>query len=207
LRKFKKDFTKKKKIIKDYNSTSSFYDRRYKKIQKQKLDLILKDFILDEKIIIDAGCGTGLLFEFLILDKGVEKRFSYVGTDISWEMLKQFSQKLENLKKRMNVNLILSDIEYLPLRGKIFRSIFSITSFQNLANIKFGLDELIRTAKNEAEFKLSILKKNLNLNKFMKSIKAYLQDIELTDIEELEDFIIQGLIFKKNSKNLTYRSF
>jgi len=193
---FKKGFAKKKKIIRDYNSTSSFYDKRYEEIQKQKLKLILNNFNQNNKFIIDAGCGTGFLIEFLAFEKEVKYSFCYIGLDISWMMLKEFYHKLERFKIKMNINLILSDIEYLPLRSNIFDSIFSITAFQNLGNHQLGLKELVRTAKNRAEFNLSILKKKIKLKKLIKYIKVYIQDIEVKSIENLEDFIIQGFILK-----------
>ncbi|MFX0057529.1 MAG: class I SAM-dependent methyltransferase [Candidatus Hodarchaeota archaeon] len=196
MERFKKKPDKKKKIIRDYNSTSLFYDKRYEEIQKEKYDLILKDFKLKDKILIDAGCGTGLLFEFLDLIK-VQNECSYIGTDISWKMLKVFHVKLKRLTTKININLILSDIEYLPLRSNIFDSIFSITTFQNLKNVNLGLKELIRSAKNGAEFKLSILKKNLNLKKLLKVIKSFIQDLEIKSFEKLEDVIIQGFVLKK----------
>ena len=193
---FKQGPAKKKKIIKDYNSTSSFYDKRYEKIQMQKFDLILKDFKGEYKTMIDAGCGTGLLFKFLVFEKEEKKAFSYLGTDISWMMLKEFQRKLEKLQIKLNLNLILSDLEYLPLRSNIFNSIVSFTSLQNLGNLRLGLNELMRIAKNGAQFKMSVLKKNLNLKKFIKTIKTYIQNLEVKSINNIEDYLIQGTILK-----------
>lgn len=192
----KKGSTKKKKIIEDYNSTSSFYDKRYEKIQMQKFDLILKDFNYEYKTMIDAGCGTGLLFEYILFEKEQNKTLSYIGTDISWMMLKEFQKKLEKLQINVNLNLILSDLEYMPLRSNIFNSIVSFTSLQNLGNLKVGVNELMRIAKNGAQFKISILKKNLNPKKFIKIVKSYIKDLEVKSIENMEDYLIQGTVLK-----------
>ncbi|MFW9937638.1 MAG: class I SAM-dependent methyltransferase [Candidatus Thorarchaeota archaeon] len=192
----KKGSAKKKKIIEDYNSTSSFYDKRYEKIQMQKFDLILKDFKYEYKTMIDAGCGTGLLFEYILFEKEQNKTLSYIGTDISWMMLKEFQKKLEKLQINVNLNLILSDLEYMPLRSNVFNSIVSFTSLQNLGNLKVGVNELMRIARNGAQFKISILKKNLNPKKFIKIVKSYIKDLEVKSIENMEDYLIQGTILK-----------
>lgn len=192
----KKGSAKKKKIIEDYNSTSSFYDKRYEKIQMQKFDLILKDFNYEYKTMIDAGCGTGLLFEYILFEKEQNKTLSYIGTDISWMMLKEFQKKLEKLQINVNLNLILSDLEYMPLRSNVFNSIVSFTSLQNLGNLKVGVNELMRIAKNGTQFKISILKKNLNPKKFIKIVKSYIKDLEVKSIENMEDYLIQGTVLK-----------
>ena len=56
---------KKKIIIEKYNSTSSFYDDRYRKIQNEKFELHFKNTNFNCKTLLDAGCGTGLLFEYI----------------------------------------------------------------------------------------------------------------------------------------------
>ena len=55
---------KKKNIIKKYNASSHFYDKRYKKIQKEKYEILLKNYQAHGKLILDLGCGTGLSFEW-----------------------------------------------------------------------------------------------------------------------------------------------
>ncbi|MFX1419581.1 MAG: hypothetical protein ACFE9N_11735 [Promethearchaeota archaeon] len=59
-----KNYYKKKKIIEKYNSTSYFYDRRYKLIQEEKYEIVLKNYKMDGKIILDLGSGTGLFYEY-----------------------------------------------------------------------------------------------------------------------------------------------
>ncbi|MFX1239203.1 MAG: class I SAM-dependent methyltransferase, partial [Promethearchaeota archaeon] len=133
------DQDKKKEIINKYDSTSTFYDDRYSKIQFEKYKLALKTNISSGNLIIDIGCGTGLFFNFLsYLQKNKERpSYLYVGTDISFEMLKVFSSKerREDKKLKCNLNLVLSDIENLPFRNNIFQKTFSFTSIQNLPDI------------------------------------------------------------------------
>ncbi len=192
---------KKKQIISKYNSTSKIYDKRYLKIQYEKFEILLKDFRLDEKIILDAGCGTGLLFEYLIKVLIQEKYlvFSYIAVDISWKMINRFYSKLKNFKNNtlhQQIHLIISDIENLPLRNNVFHSIFAPTSLQNLPSMQKGIQEIISAAKNQADFKLTILKKKLDIEKLNKYLEPKIKNLEFINIINIEDIIIQGFVNK-----------
>jgi len=194
-----KNQNKKKSIIEKYNSSSRFYDKRYKAIQEEKYGIVLKNFRANDKIILDLGCGTGLFFEYItksIKEQG-ERKCNYVALDISWNMLLRFKAKVINYNHNKNIlNLILSDMEYLPFRENIFYSIFSITSFQNLPHIQIGITESFRVSKNNADYKFSILKKKLDLEWLLKILKPKIEEIEVIEKENLEDIIIQGNVLK-----------
>jgi len=195
-----KDSDKKKKnIVAKYDSTSSFYDDRYRNIQNSKFTLLLRDFKFDNKIILDAGCGTGLLFEFFLRSNQQihNRKLRYIGLDISWKMLKQFLYKLNKVKNIKYVNLILGDIENLPFREETIHQIFAVTSLQNLHNIERGLRELFRIGQQGTSLNLSILRKNLNFNKIFSCLKTEIVDLNLIRLEMVEDVIIQGNLFKK----------
>ncbi len=194
----KRNSDKKKEIINKYNSTSHFYDKRYSQIQSKKYDQILKNYVLDRKIILDAGCGTGLLFEYIIDLFKQEKRifYSYIANDISWNMLMEFKSKLVNLKKQLEVNLILSDLENLPFRKNTFHSIFSVTAFQNLPNILNGVKESLRVVKSNGDIILSILKKKINLEELLSFLEPFVKEIIIIKIDTIEDVIIKGKLLK-----------
>ena len=199
MKNLNKTIGKKKKIISNYNKTASFYDNRYRKLQEQKYKIILKNYRSKSKLILDAGCGTGLFIEFIIaLTKQKEFiPFIYVGTDISLKMLEIFRTKLQRLKMKYEFNLILSDIENLPFRENIFQSIFSLTSFQNLPNIDEGVRNLYRVGRNKADLNLTILKKKNNLKELITFLRSLVRNLEITNKENLEDIIIQGKILKR----------
>ena len=194
-----KIYDKKKKIIEKYNSTSNFYDKRYKAIQEEKYEIALKNYKDKSNHLLDLGCGTGLLFEYFIksnLEKEIMKN-NYIGVDISWNMLLKFKSKSSKSEyTEYSPNLILADIEYLPFRKNIFYSIFSFTSFQNLPDTKIGINDLLTISKNNAFFKFSILKKNLELDSLLRILKVNLKELSIVQKQNLEDIIIQGRIFK-----------
>ncbi len=188
------DSDKKKTIIEKYNSTSNFYDERYRKIQKEKYILQFKNTNFKDKTLLDAGCGTGLLLEYISNLKFVNlnREFRYIGLDISWKMLLQFYRKVKSSNYRDSWNLILGDIENLPFRDAKFNLIFSITSLQNLQDLEKGLKELIRVGKEDTALKLSILRKQLKLEEVITHLKSCTINLRTEILEELEDVIIQG---------------
>lgn len=196
LKKRRENQNKKKEIIIKYNSTSDFYERRYKEIQYNKYKIVLKSYTVGGKIILDAGCGTGLLYDFIIksLEQIKTAFYSYIAIDISINMLKIFKSKNFNKDKKIGnkINLILSDLENLPIRSNIFNSVFSLTSLQNLPHIIDGVKEMLRVVKDDADIKFSILKKNLDLNKLISILKSKIFELQILNKEIVEDVIIQG---------------
>jgi len=162
LKNKRESLTKKKEIINRYNSTFHFYDKRYRRIQYEKYKIVLEDYELNNKKVLDTGCGTGLLLDFIIphIDNDYTMNFLYVGTDISIKMLKNNKIKRKNKKIGSKISLLLADSENLPIRNNIFDSIFSLTSLQNLPDIAEGLKETIRVVKNRADLKISILRRS-----------------------------------------------
>jgi ubiquinone/menaquinone biosynthesis C-methylase UbiE len=186
---------KKKKIIERYNNSSQFYDKRYNLIQREKFEFSLRRFDYSEKYVLDAGCGTGLIYEFISLnEKKVRNRF--ISIDISINMLKKLKNKQQFLKNNLSISPILSDIENIPIRNDIFDVIISFTSFQNLDDVKKGFLELVRVSKIGTEINVSILKKDKRIDSLMSFIKPFFYDIYKSTNENLEDVFIKGKLSK-----------
>ena len=186
---------KKKRIINKYNSSSQFYDARYTLIQREKFDIILDHFKFSKRLVLDAGCGTGLLYDFISLNK-FRLHTEFVSLDISWGMLIELKKKQKLMKKEVSILPILSDIEHMPIRNNVFDAILSFTCFQNLSEMKQGFLELMRVSKPGAEIILSILKKDSRINSFISFIKPFFSEFRELTNKNLEDIIIHGKFLK-----------
>jgi ubiquinone/menaquinone biosynthesis C-methylase UbiE len=188
---------KKQEIIHKYNQTSDFYDGRYLTIQQDKFRLILKDIIFNDKLILDAGCGTGLLFEYIegLFEKSDIPSIHYVGVDISINMLKKFHSKCN--QKVIKFNLILSDLENLPFRENKFTLLFSFTSLQNLPDIIQGLKESFRVVIEGANVNFSILRKKLDKEILKGIFTPQIKDMKIIDLESVEDILFRGKASKE----------
>lgn len=189
------ELDKKKDIIDKYNSTSYFYDKRYSNIQLEKYKLALNDQSFSNKVIFDAGCGTGLLWELarVLEGKHQDATYHFVGSDISWEMLNVFLLKTKNQEiciKRA-IHLVLSDMEKLPFRDESFEAFFSFTSLQNLHDMKQGVKECLRTSGTGTRVIFSILKKKKGFNDLLTLFKTKMNDLEILDNHNLEDAIVR----------------
>jgi len=198
LKPLNEESDKKKIIIEKYNSTSSVYDDRYSKIQNEKYSLQFKNIDFQHTTLLDAGCGTGLLFEYIcnLSYKNLDNDLRYVGLDISWKMLMQFYNKMKKIKCRRNKSLVLGDIENLPFREESFNLIFSITSLQNLQDLKKGLKELIRVGRENTALNLSILRNQLNLKEVVTYLNSHTINLKTEIVEDVEDVLIQGSLMK-----------
>jgi len=142
---------KAKEISNLYDLTANTYNRRYKEIQEAKIKIIIKYSLnISKKIVLDAGCGTGHLKSFL------NKKTTYVGIDLSQNMLKEF--KDEN-------NIIRADLTSLPFIDNSFDEVYCITVLQNIENKTRAVSELKRVAKIKGRILVSILRKTYKKEK------------------------------------------
>ncbi|MFX0136242.1 MAG: class I SAM-dependent methyltransferase [Candidatus Hodarchaeota archaeon] len=172
---------KKFDIISKYDQTAKHYDKRYNSIQNLKFNLIfqkIKKFKTD--IILDLGCGTGLLFNLL-----KNRADLLVGMDISKKML-----EIALISKKSNyLHLICADAEFLPFRNNIFSTIFSITVLQNLPNPVISINEVSRVCKKGGFTIFTALKKDLELKQFENMFnRTNLKEILTWNMHETEDF-------------------
>jgi len=185
---------KKEKIKGKYDSTSYFYDERYKEIQFEKYKKIIHKRDIKNKIILDAGCGTGLILEYFQKTPYSSDQidFKYVGVDISIEMIMILKKKLKEMKVNTsrNLDLILADIENLPFRMNTFSLLISFTSFQNLPDMRRGINQSIMTLRNKSLMFISILKKKFDKDTLISILGKKVKVIKIVDEKGIEDFLI-----------------
>ncbi|MCQ5373890.1 MAG: class I SAM-dependent methyltransferase [Candidatus Methanomethylicia archaeon] len=210
-------------LLRDYNATAHLYDERYKEEQVPKISFLLGKLKPKEKdVLLDVGCGTGLLFEKV--NCGL-----IVGVDISLNMLREAKKrakgvvrpcagvtevgaeteveggaeiKAEVLGKAMggessesqqnpvggikgNVELILADAEFLPIRGGSVDIVVSVTALQLTGGQEKAISEILRVLKDQGSFGISIIKKANLPNGLPKGTEIY-------DLDGMKDFFCVG---------------
>ncbi len=169
----------KRRILRSYDEMGGeLYDERYKSEQASKYDMILRHSVLSaDTLVLDDGCGTGLLLERL-------QSYS-VGIDLSSSLL---SMALTRLSEKGQTFLIQADAEQLPFRNHIFEKVFSVTLIQNTPKPELTFVEIKRVARVGSEAVITALKKSYTSQGFRHlitasgfTLKYYIEDGELKD--------------------------
>ena len=153
-------FRYKKEVMRKYNITSRNYDELYGEEQKSKYKLAFIRIKYLKGIVLDAGCGTALLYRFLS-KKAFRKLKLYVGVDLSDGMLWKAKDKVS--REIIPAELIRADADFLPFRDKVFDAIFAFTLLQNMPEPNITCRELIRVIKDHGLLVISI-PRNVNVN-------------------------------------------
>jgi ubiquinone/menaquinone biosynthesis C-methylase UbiE len=175
----------KRKIMQRYDLTAEMYEARYAEEQEAKYKAALESVKVSlDSVVLDAGCGSGLLFKHLAQAKLI------VGVDISRNLLLQAKQRALGL----NAGLIVADADHLPFQDKVFSVVFAFTVLQNMPKPQETLVELKRVSKVDASFVLTALRKAFSLDSFLDVLEvAGLRVVSFMDDEVLKCYIAIAL--------------
>lgn len=134
-----------------YDVTAQIYDLRYAEEQTAKIKAALKHLKAKGCVVLDAGCGTGILFNHV-----AGKARMTVGLDFSKRTL---LKAMERAKNHAGVNLVRADADNMPLRDKVFDMVFAMTLIQNAPGPTETLKEIRRVAKDNALIVITGLKR------------------------------------------------
>ncbi len=130
-----------------YEKTCESYDELYRGEQYEKYFIALK-VVKPRGIVLDAGCGTALLAEFLKAWELLDSLDLYVCLDYSGCMLGIAEWKLRNICGG-NCTAVLGDVENLPFRRGVFDVTYAFTVIDLLDNPLRGLREMVRVTRGE----------------------------------------------------------
>ena len=154
---------------------SSLYDLRYTDEQLEKYSLILHETDCPS-LVLDNGCGTGLLLPFLD---------NAVGLDLSSVLLRKARERCSE-----NQHLVQGDSENLPFRDSLFDAVISVTVIQNLPSPELLPAESARVAKTDSTIIISSLKRVYNREKIMRLIENDELSIDkIFTTEKINDWI------------------
>ena len=148
-----------------YERTCDSYDELYRGEQYAKYYVALK-IVKPRGVVLDAGCGTALLAEFLKAWRILEDLEAYICLDYSNCMLGVARWKLEALCNG-NCHVILGDVENIPLEDSTVNVAYSFTVLDLLDNPLKALKELARVTREDIVVSAM---KNLNLKDTLKNI-------------------------------------
>jgi len=133
-------------IIRDrYDATFSGYDELYRAEQFEKYALTLRK-IKPEGRVLDAGCGTGLLLEYMKTAGFIDHIDEYVCLDYSWGML-SIAKWRARLICPDKCHVIGGNIESLPFPDKAFNISYAFTVLDLVDSIIRALNELKRVTR------------------------------------------------------------
>ncbi len=155
------------------------YDLRYTEEQRLKYESMLAEVrVKPDDIVLDNGCGTGLLFEYVT---------SYmVGLDVSVKLLSKAKDRTKDV-----VQLVNGDSENLPFRPRVFHSVMSFTVLQNASSRERMLREMDSVRRWGGILVVSTLKKSLSKQELIELfIKSNLKIKKVVDTENTKDWMI-----------------
>jgi ubiquinone/menaquinone biosynthesis C-methylase UbiE len=158
------EWNKKRQTMRHYNHSAKVYDTLYNQEQNAKMEEALDGLPLKkDSFILDAGCGTGLLFSYVT---GITKLI--VGADISAGVLMEAKVKA---KQYSNVALFRVDADYIPFSDHVFDAVFAVTLLQNVPDPQQTLFEMKRVSKNDGFIVATGLKKTFPRDEFGKLLR------------------------------------
>ncbi len=172
----------KQTVMQRYNETAEGYEELHAQEQKAKYYVGLKDLNVVQKVVLDVGCGSGLLFQ------EVESNVRLiVGLDISRKLLVKANEKAKAFE---NVAVVQADADYLPFQRGSFNVVFSFTVLQNVPEPTKTLVEMKRVAEKDGKLVVTALKKAFTIPFFMDLIEdAGLSAVSFVDDENLKCYV------------------
>ncbi len=149
----------KRRIMRRYNQSAHVYDGQYLEEQEAKIRTITQNLhVPADGTVLDAGCGTGLLFRRLT------DRMDYiVGLDVSRGLLQEAMKKAQPYR---NVALVMADADNMPFQDRVFDTVFAVTLLQNMPNPRASLGEISRVSKPTASIAVTGLRKRFSREDF-----------------------------------------
>jgi len=163
--------------MRHYNQSAKVYDAQYYEEQETKIKAALAELNLTkENLILDAGCGTGLLFPHI-----AEKVKLVVGVDISARILKEAKKRM---KEYLNTAVIIADTDYTPFPNDTFDAAFAITLLQNTPKPHQTLNEMKRVTKQNTIIVVTGLRKTFSRKEFTRLLREAELKIKVLRLDE-----------------------
>ncbi|MEM0361439.1 MAG: class I SAM-dependent methyltransferase [Sulfolobales archaeon] len=150
-----------KECIKWYNALSKSYDELYGEEQKVKYRRLFKNVDKELGVVLDVGCGTGTLFEYLITSGFKVSR--YICMDVSDKIVELALRKLGTfVEEGMLIDLIIADLAYPPFREEpAFDLIAMITVLKEDYNLVSIVSKYVSRVRRGGYLLYTVIRKEL----------------------------------------------
>jgi len=188
------EWRKKRQTKRHYNQSAKVYDAQYYEEQEAKIKTALAELnLIKENLILDAGCGTGLLFPHV-----AERVKLIVGIDISAHILKEAKKRV---KEYLNTAVIIADTDYMPFPNNTFDAAFAVTLLQNMPKPHQTLNEMKRVTKQNTTIVITGLKKAFSRKEFIQLLREVGLEIKVLRLDEnLKEYV--AICAKSSKKTL-----
>ena len=171
----------KREVAEAYDALGGrIYDLRYAEEQESKYRLLLERIRPEAAdVVLDVGCGTGLLLKKLDSNG--------VGLDVSSGLLSAAKSRIDSPSK---CELVQADAENMPFRDSVFHKTYSVTLIQNIPRPEEAVIEMRRVSRSGSQLAITALKKAFSEDEF-KSIldKSGFKSTILASNDELKDWV------------------
>ncbi len=139
-----------------YEATCEGYDELYRAEQYEKYLAVLAK-VEPRGLVLDAGCGTGLLLEYMALHGLLEGVRGYVCLDYSPCMLRIARWRMGLYCRGLPCTAVLGNVERLPFAPQSFDVVYSFTVLDLVDDLAGSLTGLVRASRGPIV--VSMLKK------------------------------------------------
>ena len=176
------DWKDKRRVKRRYDLTSEMYEGLYAEEQKAKYKAALENLEFAGGVVLDLGCGSGLLFNEVSSQSKM-----IVGLDISGKLLLKAKDQADKSKK---VFVLQADADHLPFKDASFDVIFAFTVLQNLPKPDVTLKELERVNKRGGRIVVTGLKKAFPFSTFVDALEGSgMKVISFIDNRDLKCYV------------------
>jgi len=129
-----------------YEHACTGYDELYRAEQFEKY-LHGLGFVEPRGAVLDAGCGTGLLLEYMVARGLTGDLELYVCLDYSWCMLGIAAWRMKRLCRGFSCAAVLGDVERIPFPPASFDTVYSFTVLDLVDSLRDAVGELLRVSR------------------------------------------------------------
>lgn len=160
-----------------YEATAKGYDELYRAEQYEKFSVALKK-IPPSGVVLDAGCGTGLLAEYMQSTGYLDNVSLYACLDYSREMLKIARWRLSRICPG-KCFVVEGNVLSLPFKAESFDYVYSFTVLDLVDSVEGALAELWRVSRGRVvvSFLKTLPYKDLLLKKLYEIIAITSKDV------------------------------